>query len=169
LSNAANPEFPGGYPVVFADPVTYVPLAKRFKFFADGAWHCASAIPHHEFASVEFEPADMVPHDGSPNECTSREMDHQRDAASLVPVLDRDGSDDCISRKAQRTNILRGSSDASLEIEITPEMIEAGESAVLARIIMNDVSGLLSASGLAKEVFRAMDNARNSMRSQPSP
>jgi hypothetical protein len=37
-------------------PVPYGPLAQRF--FADGAWHVASAIPHFELAGAEFRSAD---------------------------------------------------------------------------------------------------------------
>ncbi len=44
-SSAEQPEFPGGYPIVFDDWCKYVPVAERFKVFhlESKTWHVASA------------------------------------------------------------------------------------------------------------------------------
>lgn len=42
------------------------------------------------------------------------------------------------------------------EIEITPEMIEAGEEAVLSQVGGADLGGFFSAAALAKKVYLAM-------------
>lgn len=54
------------------------------------------------------------------------------------------------------------------DIEITPEMIEAGEDAVSGMV--GDLGGYFSASALAEKVYRAMDAAKKSNeRQHPSP
>ena len=44
--------------------------------------------------------------------------------------------------------------------EITPEMMEAGETVILEAIGGSDVGGMFSAADLAREVFEAMVTAR---------
>ena len=48
-----------------------------------------------------------------------------------------------------------------VEIEITPEMIEAGEDVILCEVGGANLGGLFSAPELAARVFRAMDSVRN--------
>ena len=45
---------------------------------------------------------------------------------------------------------------ATAEFEITPEMIDAGEQAILERVGGRDLGGYFSARQLAVEVYRAM-------------
>ena len=56
------------------------------------------------------------------------------------------------------------------EIEVTPEMIDAGEHAISCEV--GGAEGLgpgFSASELASEVYRAMERARRSRQSQQAP
>jgi hypothetical protein len=52
--------------------------------------------------------------------------------------------------------------DSIDEIEITPEMVEAGESVILGVVGGADLGGFFSAADLAREVFEAMWDLRHS-------
>jgi hypothetical protein len=73
-------------------------------------------------------------------------------------------------RDVERNRIANATTDPlSLdEIEITPEMIEAGEEAILEVVGGADLGGLFSASDLAEKVFWAMWDCRQSSLSKPN-
>jgi hypothetical protein len=50
------------------------------------------------------------------------------------------------------------------EIEITPEMIDAGSEAILGRVGGANLGGFFSAPQLAEQVYRAMANCRQNLR-----
>jgi hypothetical protein len=62
-----------------------------------------------------------------------------------------------------------GAPDHKIEdIDFTPEMIEAGEVVILTKVGgAEDLGALFLASGLAREVFRAMWDCRASSRTSP--